>query len=297
MLETKPPRTGRISSHVKAASEKAEREAAPWIDRMGQAGFAAKGIVYLLIGLLAVLAACGTGGRFADTRGVLELIEGLPLGEAALTAIAFGLAGYAVWRFAQAIADPDRKGRSVKGIAARIGYAGSGLFYGGLAFTALRLAWSSQGGGKSKQGWAAELLRQPLGEWMLGGIGAGILVFGGYQLVKAASARFADDWKREEMSETGYRWGVRLGRLGESARGVVFGIVGVFLLVTAWTSEPRYTKGIDGALAELAAKPYGSWLVGFAGAGLMAYGVLLFVYARYRRLLRDRGQEDDRARR
>ncbi|MBC8083736.1 MAG: DUF1206 domain-containing protein, partial [Hymenobacter sp.] len=120
------------------------------IRALARFGFAAKGLVYLLTGVLALLAATGQrGGQTADKKQAVQTLQGLPGGPVLLGLIAFGLLGYIVWRFVQALRDTEGKGSGAQGIGRRLGYAGSGLLYASLAWFAAQLAWSgtADGGG------------------------------------------------------------------------------------------------------------------------------------------------------
>lgn len=102
---------------------------------MGRLGFAAKGIVYAIVGVLAALVAVGAGGALTDSQGALQLVIQLPFGQLLLGLVALGLIAYAIWRGVQAFKDTERKGNDAKGLLTRTGYLISGLIYAGLAFT------------------------------------------------------------------------------------------------------------------------------------------------------------------
>jgi hypothetical protein len=158
-------------------TERASRaisEASPWIERLGRFGYAARGIVCALVGWFAALAALGAGGGITDKRGALEWVEDAPFGQVLLIAIAMGLAGYALWRFIQAIRDTERKGADARGVAIRAGFFGAGLIYAALAFSAVRIATSARDGGSgdaTQRSWTAWLLQQPFGPWLVALIG------------------------------------------------------------------------------------------------------------------------------
>lgn len=118
-------------AETKAKAKKIKRQAekvvddvaaSPWMERLARFGYATKGIVYIVVGALATLTATGLGGETTDTRGALQEIETKPFGKVALATVAFGLIGYVIWRWVQALADTDRKGTKLKGILVRIGY-------------------------------------------------------------------------------------------------------------------------------------------------------------------------------
>jgi Na+/proline symporter len=256
-----------------------------WVERLARFGYAAKGVVYTIVGALAVQAAFGQGGQTTDTKGALGAIAAQPFGKFLLVLLTIGLIGYVLWRFVQAIKDPEHKGDDPKGLARRAGYAISGLIYAGLALSAIGLIrGSGGGGGNSEQGWTAKLLSQPFGQWLVGLVGALVIGIGFYQLYEAYKAKFRKEMKLHEMSPTEETWATRIGRFGLAARGVVFVIIGFFLLQAARQSDPNQARGLDGALKALAQQPYGPWLLGIVALGLVAYGIYQGVQARYRRI-------------
>lgn len=258
-----------------------------WVDRLARFGFAAKGIVYAIIGLLAIRAAIGTGGKTTDTRGALEAIITQPFGKFLLTLVGIGLIGYVLWRFVQAIKDPENKGTDAKGLAQRLGYVISGLIYAGLSLTAFQMVLGSGGGssGNSAQDWTAKVLSQPFGQWLVGLFGSFIIGLGFYHFYKAYKAKFRQKLKLNQMSKTEETWATRLGRFGLAARGVNFIVIGLFLIQAARQADPNQARGLAGALQALAAQPYGPWILLLVALGLLAYGIYMGVEARYRRIL------------
>jgi hypothetical protein len=272
---------------VKDGAERATREASPWIEGLGRFGYAAKGVVYLVIGVLAVQAALGKGGGTTDQRGALAQIAAAPFGQILLVLLTVGLLGYAVWRFVQAAKDTEGKGSEPKGLLARAGYAGVGVLYLGLAFSALRLLLGSGGSGGQQQAqdWTARLLGQPMGAWLVGLAGVAVITNGVFQLYRAYSARFREKLRTIEMDPRQVDWVTRVGRAGYAARGVAFGLIGLFLVQAAQHREPGEVRGLDGALAALAEQPSGPELMALVAAGLAAYGIFALIEARYRRMV------------
>lgn len=256
-----------------------------WVERLARFGYAAKGVVYAIIGVLAVQAAVSSRGKTTDTTGALGAVAAQPFGKFLLVFLTIGLMGYVLWSFVQAIKDPEHKGDDAKGIAKRLGYAGTGLAYGSLAFTAFQLMiGNSSGGGNSRQDWTARLLAQPFGQWLVGLVGALVIGFGFYKLYKAYKAKFRKHLKLHEMSQTEQTWAIRIGRFGEAARGIVFIMIGFFVIQAARQFDPKEVRGLDGSLQTLAQQPYGPWLLGIVALGLVAYGIHMGVQAKYRRI-------------
>jgi hypothetical protein len=272
-------------SSVEQHAERAARKASPWIARLARVGYVAYGVVYALVGVLAVHAAFGGGGKTASQEGALHRVLLAPLGRVLLALIAIGLLAYAAWRLFQGIRDPEDEGRDAKGIAKRFEHVINGLFHAALAFSAGQLALGSgSGGGGSPDDWTARLMAQPLGRPLVGIAGVVIVAAGLYQLYKAYKADFRNELKAGEMSTRAKTWAVRSGRLGYAARGVVFGVIGVFLAQAALQTDPDEARGLGGALETLARQPFGPFLLGTVAIGLVVYGVFMFVMARYRRI-------------
>jgi hypothetical protein len=275
----------RNGSSVERHAERAARKASPWIERLARAGYAAYGLVYALVGVLAVRAAFGGGGEAASQEGALRQVLFAPLGRALLGIIVIGLLAYAVWRLFQGLLDPENEGTDAKGIVKRSDHVINGLFHAALAFSAGQLALGSGGGGGGSPGdWTARLLAQPLGRWLVAIAGAVIVGAGLYQFYKAYTADFRDELKLGEMDGWEKTWATRSGRLGYAARGVVFGVIGVFLIQAALQTDPDKARGLGGALETLAHGPFGPYVLGAVAFGLVAYGVFMFVVARYRRI-------------
>jgi hypothetical protein len=259
--------------------------AAPWVERLGRLGYAAKGIVYLGVGGLAAEAAVGAGGAATGSRGAMRHAQRLPFGDVLLVAVAVGLAGYALWRLVQAVRDTESQGTSPKGMILRVGYAISGAIHGVLAWTAVELVRGLRPRGDEavSRDQAAWLLSFPHGAWLVCAVGAVVIGVGVAQLVIAARASFL--LNLGSLSAGARAWVTWLGRLGYLARGVVLFLIGGFLISAGLHANPRDARGIGGALREIAHQPAGRWLFGAVALGLAAYGVFMLVLARYRRMV------------
>jgi hypothetical protein len=282
---------GNLSEGAKLHAKDAARRAQPWMERLARLGYATEGAVYALIGVLAAGAAFGPGGRATGQRGAFELVAESPFGSVVLGLIAVGFLGYALWRSVQAIADPDREGTDVKALGKRVGYGTSALVYTGLAFSAAGLILGrASDGGRSPDDWTALLLSWPLGQVLVVGVGAAMIGVGIHELYQAYKAEFLDYLKLGEMGEKVRKWTERWGRFGIAARGIVFGIVGAFLIRAALQYDPQEARGLGGALQTLAQQPLGPWLLGAVALGLVAFGLFMLSVARYRRIPTGRAQ-------
>jgi hypothetical protein len=254
-----------------------------WVERFARAGYAAKGVVYLLIGVLAVQAAAGVGGRTTGASGVLHVLLHQPFGRWLLGLVAVGLAGYTAWRLYCAAVDPKHPGRrDWKRAAVRVGYAMSALIHGGLAWQAARLALG-QGGGRGGDGRAdertAQLMAVPFGQWLVGAVGLGVVAYGMAQIVKVVRGRGVEPTRAADAQVQ--RALERAAQLGLIARGIVFGIMGLFLVRAALRHDPSEAGGLGEALQELARQPYAPVVLGAVAVGLAAYGAYQLALARW----------------
>lgn len=283
-MAVRSPSTGPVKQQVKQATQRAVDN--PWFERLARLGYASKGVVYLLAGLFSARAAFGLGGAAADKNAVLLKILAEPFGKFVLAVIGIGLLGYISLRFTQALLDPEHKGTDAKGIAQRVGYLLSGLFYVGLALTSLRLAFGlSANTGDQSQSLVVRVFELPLGRWLVGIAGLVVIGGGAYQLYKAYSSNFSEHFRWNAMSPTERIWAVRLGRLGLAARGIVQLLVGLFLAQAALLFDASKVQSSGGALLSLSHAPFGLWTVGIVALGLAAYGVYMLAAAKYSRIV------------
>jgi len=278
-----------VPRQVNEAKYAADRAAgSKWVTWLARLGYAAKGVVYLIIGGLAAKLAIGQGGATTDQRGALQTIYEQPFGKFLLAVVAIGLLGFALWSFIQAIYDTEGKGRDAKGIIARIGYAAVGVAYAALAFGAYQLVAGTGNVGQSSttstQDWTTTLLKLPAGVALVVIVGLVVLGVALYLFAKAYTAKFQRRLNLAGVSAQLRKFVIFLGRFGYGALGVVFTIVGFFLIVAAIQFNPQKAKGLDTALRELLRLPFGPLLLGIVALGLIAYGVYSFAEARYRRV-------------
>src|SRR5438270_157643 len=248
---------------------------------LARLGYAIKGVVYLIIGFLAVQLAVGVGGKATDQRGAIQTISALPLGKFLLVVVTIGLVGFALWCFIQALFDTEGKGRKAKGIIARIAYAT-------LAFGTFRVVMGSGSAGKSSttttQDWTATLLKEPFGVALVVLVAIVVLAIACYLYYKAYSANFRSRLNLAKLSAQENKWVIFFGRLGYAALGMVFTIISIFLIVAAFQNNPGQAVGLDGALLKLSHESFGQLPLGIVALGLIAYVILSFVEAGYRRV-------------
>ena len=259
-------------------------DVAPWIERMARVGYTTKGILYITIGYLAAEAGLGQGGRVTDTGGALREVKSASLGQPLLLVIAAGLLGYAGWRLVQAIADPERRGTDLKGVLMRLGFAARGIFHAGLGLTAIRLALGRGGAASSSQApqWTARAFQVPGGELLVALAAIFIGGYGLYQFYRAWSPKMRRHLRLAELSAGLQPWVLGVSRFGIAARGVVFLLIGYFLMRAALRQDPAQAGGVRESLRAVAHT--GRWPFVVMALGLIAYGVYELVNARYRNI-------------
>jgi hypothetical protein len=249
---------------------------------LARAGFLARACVYGIIGLLAFDLAIGHGGKITNQQGALRTVAHHRFGHLLLLLLAIGLGGYALWRLFRAALGHGREG-SDHGIE-RIGALGSGLVYAGMAAVAVEILTSGKSSGGSAKHTASGVFAWPAGRWLVGAAGLVLLGVALYQLRRGLAKKFLDDSSIGRLQQPFATWLTTLGVVGHVARGVVFGLVGAFLVKAAWDYRANEAIGLDGALAKLYNGAYGSVLLGIVAAGLIAFAVFSLIEARYRKI-------------
>lgn len=266
---------------VTAEAEAQTRQ--PWFRRVAHFGMATRGVIYLVIAIVAIQVAMGEGGETADQRGALEAVAEQPLGRGLLVVLAVGLAAYALWRLAQGFLDTDDKGDDASGWAVRASKVGSAVVHGGLCVSALTLLGGAGGGGSGgttdPQRTTGGVLGWPAGRVWVIAVALVIAGVAAWNLYRGVSRAFM---KRLHPPAEMRRVVETVGLVGMCARAVVFGLVAAFLLKAAVEYDPTEAVGLDGALARLSAEPYGGFLLGGCALGLFAFALYCFAEARYR---------------
>ncbi|WP_437970031.1 DUF1206 domain-containing protein [Sorangium sp. So ce260] len=256
-----------------------------WVRTLARFGFAAKGLVYVLIGALSLQAAFSGRGGTAGGHEAVGVLGEQPFGQALLIVVGIGLLGYALWREVLALKDPGHVGHDAKGKAERVGWAVSGVISAGLALTAFQLALGrGGGGGDGSRTWVGKAMEQPFGGVLVGIAGIAVIAVAVQQIRKAMRSRFARDLSTQRMSPPERTWVFRMARVGLVSRGVVFGIIGAALIQAAIAHDPGQSKGVREALSTVATSPFGSVLLVLVAAGLCAYGVYMFFCTKYSKL-------------
>ena len=272
-------------------------KSSPWPERFARLGLGARGVLYIVIGILAIRVAFGDTGEKANQSGALQEIASTAGGAVLIWLVAIGLVGFALWRLASAIfgpaADPsatDAKGRPImppSNLAALKFREEQGSFlYGAISALAFKIAVSgassSGSGSGSKQ--AATVLSWPGGQFLVGLVGVIIVGVGLYFLYDGWKADFTKELKVGTVSPGVRKSVILLGRVGRIARGVVFVILGILVVTAAVQYDPQKANGLDGALKTLAGQPFGKWLLVLVALGLIAFGVYGIAESKLRRV-------------
>ena len=273
----------RTARQAEAAGEDVARS--KHLERLARAGLVARGVVYGLIGILAIKVAFGAGGETTDQQGALKSIAGQPFGKVLLVLVAIGLAGYALWRLVRAAIGrgPETGADDAKD---RISGVVSGIAYAALCVTAVKILIGSSSSSSSSKTEKATggVLDWPLGRYLV--IAAGLVVLGVAvdQALKGIKQKFLEDSKTEQMSPGVDQAFTAVGVVGHLARAVVFALIGWFVVKAAIDYDPDKAVGLDQALAKLSSSAFGPVVLGIVAAGLIAFACYSVLEARYRRV-------------
>ncbi|MFJ8145617.1 DUF1206 domain-containing protein [Streptomyces sp. NPDC096048] len=270
-------RTGRGRARRAANGSAAEGAA--------RAGLTARGVIYLLVGILALQIGFGTGNRQADRGGALAELSDKPFGAVLLWALGIGLVGMALWRLSEALFGATGKdGHTAK---KRLPAAARCVFYAFVAYSVLAFAAGTGGSGSSdrqSRDVTAKVMEMPAGRWLVGVAGAAVVVAGVVIGVQALRRSYHKKLKLGALGPRARRLVDVTGLGGGAARGLVFAAAGAFAVRAAVDYEPDKAKGLDDTLRSFAETPLGPWLLICVAAGLMLFGGFSFALARWRRV-------------
>jgi hypothetical protein len=270
------------------ADEAARSDTAEWI---GRAGLASRGVIYCIVALLALRVAFGDN-ETADRHGALHAVARQPLGKVMLAVLAVGFLAYAAYRLLRGVTGRKEEGSGERsGPMKRLGNVGVAVMYLALAASSAALVFGRSGGSggsggdQQERAWTARLLAHSWGEWAVALVGVGVAVTGVVLVVMGFREKFADKLRMDQLRAWQRAWLPRLGLFGYAARGVVFALIGAFLVRAAFEHDPNESVGVDGALHRLAAASFGPVLLALVALGLAAFGLASVVEARGRRVL------------
>jgi len=254
----------------------------PALEWLAKIGTAVYGVMYVVVGWLAVQIAFGDSSGKASGSGALREIAQQPFGELLLWVACVGFASLALWKACEAVAGHDDKD-GAKLVGARVGSAAKAVVFVVLAVLALQTVTGSSGGGKSKDGWTAELMKLPFGPALVVALGLGIIAYGVFSVYKGVK----DKWKKSLESE-GQTGDVGtaitfLARAGYSSRGFAFAVIGGLFAWAGFTQDPEKSGGLDQALVKIRDAPFGQVLLVAVAIGLACFGAFNVAKAWYLR--------------
>lgn len=257
------------------------------IRALGRAGLTARGVIYILVGALAIQIAFGkNGGKEADRQGALQTVSQTPGGTILLWLLAVGLAGMALWRFSQVIwgqpgPDGDKATKRLMSLA-------RGIFYSVVCASTVAFIIGAGGPGssdKKSQDWSAKAMHDiPAGRWLVLLVGLGLIGGGIGIAVRAMRTKFEKKLNTHQMSPAVLKAVKTVGVVGLTARAVVYAAAGVFLAYAGITFDPKKAKGVDGTLRQFAHTGVGPLLLVIVAIGLIVFGIYSFCEARWRRV-------------
>jgi hypothetical protein len=267
------------------AARSAGRDAASgrWLQWLARGGLVARGVMYLLIGLLAVQIAFGSSGKQADTSGALRTVASHPGGIVVLWLLAVGFAGLAIWRFAEAAY--GQAGPGGRAASKRLGSLARAVLYAFICGSVVSFIIGTGGktsGNTQSKDVTARLMAHSGGRWLVALIGIGLAASGVALAIYGIRRKFTKHLHMAQMSHRTGKVVTTLGLVGYVARGVVFSVAGAFLVDAAVSFNPQKAQGIDGALLKLATTPLGPGLLVAVALGLVIFGVYSGCEARWR---------------
>jgi hypothetical protein len=270
--------------HLSSLEAVPHPEAHPPFRFLVKLGYAVKGLVYGILGVLALRVGISDGGRLAGEHEAMKEVARHSFGDAALVVVGGGLAFYALWRFIEAAFDPYRVGHSLKGAIQRTSALMSGIGNGFVALTAIQLALGERDTGKHPRVWAALAMREDWGPALLMGVGVCIAGVGVFHLYEAFTGKFCDRLDLAGSSRVWRSYVSVSGRVGFAARGVLFVIGGIACFRAGESLDPRKVRGMRESLHALIEQPFGPALLVATAIGLLAYALHLVTTAPIRKL-------------
>lgn len=254
-----------------------------WVQRYIRIGHGAKGMLYGLIGLFLVNDIIYDQPVVSGSDGVLVALGRRPMGSIMLALIALGLLGYVLWRLIQAGVDPEhQEATGFRRIVQRCGYFCSGLAYFSIARTAGKLAFDlAVNFNDTLDDVASVLFEVEIGPWMLLALGVSVIGIGCTYLYGAVTGSYISDFRRR-LDDQVVRWAVLVGKVGITARGVGFILIGGYLVKAAYLVEDDPAGGLGNVFDKLDNQPFGEYWLGAIAFGFISYAVYMIVAAIYR---------------
>lgn len=276
--------TGSATTRGRGQAQRAANSTA--VSAGARAGFVARGVIYVLIGVLSLrIAFSDGGGKQADRGGAIAEIADQPFGTVLLWLLGIALAGMALWRLSEAAF--GQAGPYGKKAGKRVMAVGRSVFYAFVSCSVLFYAAGDKGSGsgssdKNSQDVTAKALDWPAGQWIVAVAGVAVGATGVWIAVRAFLRKFHKHLKMSEMSAHTRKVVNFLGVFGGASRGVVFAVAGGFAVAAAVQHKPGKAKGMDDTLRSFSETPAGPWLLALIAVGLAAFGALSWANARWR---------------
>jgi hypothetical protein len=267
------------------AKAKAENVAdSGWLKGLARVGLIAYGLVYLLMGWLALQLAWGGRSKSPDPSGAFGTLAEQPLGRILLAVIAVVLVALGVWQAGEAAwghRNLDGIGRLrerfVSGFWACV-YSGFGVRSAWVAFVPTASGSGSQRAAK------VGVLSWPGGQTLVVMTGLVVLCIGLAAGFKGITQSFSEEIDTSRLSSTGRKAVLNLGQVGYLTKGVALGLAGGLLSYAAWTFDWKKASGLDAALQTVLHQPFGRWLLSAMALGFVAFGLFAMLQFRYRRM-------------
>ena len=276
-------RAGHAARSTRSSGRRAANsKALGWLAR---AGFAARGVMYIIVGWIAVQVAVGHSGQQADRTGALHEIGATPVGGVLLWLLVVGFIGMTLWRLSEAVYGSPGSGQHKAG--KRVAALARAIVYAVIAYGVLKYALGTggpQSSDKQSVDLTATLLKYPGGQVLVVAIGVALVGGGIFLAYSAWQEKFRKDLELGQLPGRTRRIVEWLGKFGGMARGAVFITVGIFLVVAAVQAKPQQAKGVDSGLRTLASTPLGPWLLVLVAIGLIMFGLFSLCQAKWRRL-------------
>ncbi|MFN8194262.1 MAG: DUF1206 domain-containing protein [Nocardioidaceae bacterium] len=263
-LRTKAEQTGRRVDDSSA------------LDTAIRFGLVAYGVVYLLVGWLALQLAFGDQAN-ASTKGAMKTLAEQPFGDVLVWAVAVGMFLLVLWRALEALGG-HREYDGGDRLRRRVTSGVKAVIYAGLGVSAVKIALGDSGGSRP---WTARLMDLPFGRWLVGAVGLGILAYGASLVVNAWTEKFRKHLDSEGRSGNAGKAYLMFGKVGYAAKGAAFGLIGGPVVYGAITHEPNKSAGLDRALQQVLREPFGPVLLVLIAVGIVCYGLFQFARARH----------------
>jgi hypothetical protein len=251
-----------------------------WVDHAVRVGLLAYGVVYGLVGWLALQLALGDRSGAVNSQGALHELAQQPLGQVLLWAVALGLVLLVLWRALELVTG-HRNENGAELWRKRAVDAGKACIYGALALSAFSVALGSKSSEAKSDTFTAKLMSYPFGVWLVGAVGLAVIGFGVGQLWIGLSEKHSKELAAEGKSGHAGSAYLLLGKIGYVAKGIAIGLVGALFCYAALTHDPKKSGGLDAALQKVLQQPFGPLMLGAIGVGLICFGLFCFARARH----------------